>query len=96
MNAQHFRRVRVHRNLPFLREQHAAFFVDVAAGGKSAVRVGGYRAGMGAGFFPKAVFLKQAGYAPKPDNGRADFIHKLNYRHFFGKAQGRMRSKKNT
>jgi hypothetical protein len=71
MYAQHFSRVRVHRNPPFLREQASALFVNVAAGGKFAVRVCRYCPGMGAWFFPQAVFLKQAGDSPKPYNGRA-------------------------
>jgi hypothetical protein len=59
--------------LPFFLEKVAAFPVNVAAGNKGAVGVGGDCAGMGAGFFPQAVFVKQAGNAAETDNGGVYF-----------------------
>jgi hypothetical protein len=78
MDAKHFGGVGVHRNLPSFGEKAAAFPVNVAAGNKGAVGIGGDCAGMGAGFFPQAVFFKQAGNATETDNGGV-YFHGLCY-----------------
>ena len=71
---EHFSGIGVYRYLPFVCEKTAPFFITIAAGGKGAVRVSAHCAGMGAWFFPQAVFLKQAGDTAKADNCGTDFF----------------------